>query len=61
MAVKYGRLENVTLAYWNKRPKKIGQRSCMFSAFAKNHTDGKNYLRMFIWNNDEYDKSNGQI
>ena len=25
MAVKYGRLENVTIAFWNNRPKKIGK------------------------------------
>ena len=62
MAVKYGRLENVTLAYWNKRPKKIGQSQLHVpSAFAKIYTDGKNYQEcFFIWNNDEYDKSNGQ-
>ena len=29
--------------------------------FAKIYTDGKNYQEcFFIWNNDEYDKSNGQ-
>ena len=62
MAVKYGRLENLTIAYWNNRPKKIGDSQLHVpSAFAKLFTDGKNYKEcFFVWNNDEYDKSNGQ-
>ena len=62
MAVKYGRLENLTIAYWNNRPKKIGDSQLHVpSAFAKLYTDGKNYKEcFFVWNNDEYDKSNGQ-
>jgi len=62
MAVKYGRLENLTIAYWNNRPKKIGDSQLHVpSGFAKLFTDGKNYKEcFFVWNNDEYDKSNGQ-
>ena len=62
MAVKYGRLENVTIAFWNNRPKKIGKSQLQVpSAFAKLYTDGKGYKEcFFVWNNDVYDKSNGQ-
>jgi len=62
MAVKYGRLENLTLAYWNNRPKKIGESELHVpSGFAKLYTDGKGYKEcFFVWNNDVYDKSNGQ-
>ena len=62
MAVKYGRLENLTIAYWNNRPKKIGDSQLHVpSAFAKFFTDGKNYKEcFFVWNNDKYDKSDGQ-
>ena len=62
MAVKYGRLENITIAYWNNRPKKIGNSQLHVpSGFAKLFTDGKNYKEcFFVWNNDKYDKSNGQ-
>ena len=62
MAVKYGRLENLTIAYWNNRPKKIGDSQLHVpSGFAKLFTDGKNYKEcFFVWNNDKYDKSNGQ-
>ena len=36
MAVKYGRLENLTIAFWNNRPKKIGKSKLHVpSAFAK--------------------------
>ncbi len=62
MAVKYGRLENLTIAYWNNRPKKIGDSQLHVpSGFAKLFTDGKNYKEcFFVWNNDKYDKSDGQ-
>ena len=62
MAVKYGRLENLTIAFWNNRPKKIGESQLHVpSAFAKLYTDGKDYKEcFFVWNNDKYDKSNGQ-
>ena len=62
MAVKYGRLENLTIAFWNNRPKKIGKSKLHVpSAFAKLYTDGKGYTECFlVWNNDNYDKSNGQ-
>ena len=62
MAVKYGRLENLTIAFWNNRPKKIGKSQLHVpSAFAKLYTDGKGYKECFmVWNNDNYDKSNGQ-
>ena len=62
MAVKYGRLENLTIAYWNNRPKKIGDSQLHVpSGFAKLYTDGKNYKEcFFVWNNDKYDKSDGQ-
>ena len=62
MAVKYGRLENLTIAFWNNRPKKIGKSKLHVpSAFAKLYTDGKGYKECFmVWNNDNYDKSNGQ-
>ena len=62
MAVKYGRLENLTIAFWNNRPKKIGKSQLHVpSAFAKLYTDGKGYKECFmVWNNDNYDKANGQ-
>jgi len=62
MSVKYGRLENLTIAYWNNRPKKIGDSQLHVpSGFAKLFTDGKNYKEcFFVWNNDKYDKSDGQ-
>ena len=62
MAVKYGRLENLTIAFWNNRPKKIGKSELHVpSAFAKLFTDGKGYKECFlVWNTDEYDKSDGQ-
>ena len=62
MAVKYGRLENLTLAYWNNRPKKIGKSELHVpSGFAKLYTDGKGYKEcFFVWNTDEYDKKDGQ-
>ena len=44
MAVKYGRLENLTIAFWNNRPKKIGKSELHVpSAFAKLFTSGKGY------------------
>ena len=62
MAVKYGRLENLTLAYWNNRPKKIGKSELHVpSGFAKLYTDGKGYKEcFFVWNTDEYNKKDGQ-
>ena len=62
MAVKYGRLENLTLAYWNNRPKKIGESELHVpSGFAKLFTDGKGYKEcFFVWNTDEYNKKDGQ-
>ncbi len=62
MAVKYGRLENLTLAYWNNRPKKIGESELHVpSGFAKLYTDGKGYKEcFFVWNTDEYNKKDGQ-
>ena len=62
MAVKYGRLENLTLAYWNNRPKKIGKSELHVpSGFAKLFTDGKGYKEcFFVWNTDEYNKKDGQ-
>ena len=61
MAVKHGRLENVTLAYWNAKPKTIGKSKLHVpSAFAKIFT-GKNYREcFFIWNTEKYDEGNGQ-
>ena len=62
MAVKYGRLENLTIAFWNNRPKKIGKSELHVpSAFAKLYTDGKGYKEcFFVWNNDIYSKADGQ-
>ena len=62
MAVKYGRLENLTIAFWNNRPKKIGKSELHVpSAFAKLYTDGKGYKEcFFVWNNDVYSKADGQ-
>jgi endonuclease G len=63
MAVKYGVLETVSIAFWNDRPKKIGENEMHVpSAFAKVFTSKKdNYLECFlIWNNDDYNTVNGQ-
>ena len=60
MAVKYGVLENVTLAYWNPKPKTIGKSKLQVpSAFAKIYT-GDGYREcFFIWNTDVYSQGSG--
>lgn len=61
MAVKHGVLETVSIAFWNNRPKKIGENGMHVpSAFAKIFT-AKGYREcFFIWNNDEYDSKTGK-
>ena len=60
MAVKHGVLENVTLAYWNPKPKTIGKSKLQVpSAFAKIYT-GDGYREcFFVWNTDVYDMKTG--
>ena len=62
MAVKHGMLENVTLAYWNPKPKVIGKSKLQVpSAFAKIYTGhgGKYRECFFVWNTDVYDMKKG--
>jgi endonuclease G len=63
MAVEHGVLETVSIAFWNDRPKKIGENEMHVpSAFAKVFTSTKDNYRecFFIWNNDDYDNADGQ-
>ena len=63
MAVKHGRLQVLTLAYWNARPKTLGKNKLHVpSAFAKIFTCTTHDYRecFFIWNTEKYDKGNGQ-
>jgi endonuclease G, mitochondrial len=66
MAVKHGMLENVTLAFWNAKPKTIGKSKLQVpSAFAKIYTGhghghgGKYRECFFVWNTDIYDMKIG--
>jgi len=61
MAVKYKRLEVLTIAYWNAKPKTIGKSKLHVpSAFAKIMT-GKGYREcFFVWNTEKYNDGNGQ-
>ena len=61
MAVKYGVLETLTIAFWDNRPKKIGENGMHVpSAFAKVFSS-KGYREcFFVWNTDEYDSKKGR-
>jgi len=62
MAVKHKVLETLTIAYWNERPKKIGDsQQSVPSAFAKVFSASDGYREcFFVWNNDEYDAKTGK-